>query len=126
MLGCQNAQQGVASSTTVRANPEFPRALGGLNPNEGTTYLMAPIYSKTTSEGFLKSGSVEKVDCEGLKQGYGDFRDEAQEVFPSYEARLAWVWLFPKITLVLCFLHSVLKIGACCRGWLRREVLDRV
>jgi glycosyltransferase involved in cell wall biosynthesis len=31
----------------------------------------------------------------------------------------AWQRLFPKITLMLCFLHSILKIKDCCMGALR-------
>ena len=34
-------------------------------------------------------------------------------------------WLFPKIKLVLCFLHSILKIKKHCAGQLRHQVLDR-
>ena len=39
--------------------------------------------------------------------------------------RQAWRRLFPKITLVLCFLHAVLKIKDRCTGQLRHQVLDR-
>ncbi|MGH9907102.1 MAG: hypothetical protein ACRD8U_16145, partial [Pyrinomonadaceae bacterium] len=38
----------------------------------------------------------------------------------------AWQQLYPRLTLILCFLHGVLKIVERCRGELRREVLDRV
>jgi hypothetical protein len=79
---------------------------------------------------------VEKADAPGLQQGYGEFATEAAEVFPHYQprsvctdgfkaTRLAWRQLFPQITQVLCFLHSILKIKERCRGTLRKEVLDR-
>jgi hypothetical protein len=71
-----------------------------------------------------------------LEEAYGEFATEAQEVFPDYQARSvctdgfkptreAWHRLFPQLTLVLCFLHSILKIKERCRGALRRQVLDR-
>jgi hypothetical protein len=79
---------------------------------------------------------VDKADAPGLQQGYGEFVTEAAQVFPDYQprsvctdgfksTRLAWRQLFPQITLVLCFLHSILKIKERCRGTLRKEVLDR-
>ena len=33
--------------------------------------------------------------------------------------------LFPKITLVLCFLHAILKMKKHCAGQVRHQVLDR-
>jgi hypothetical protein len=39
--------------------------------------------------------------------------------------REAWMNLFSKIVLILCFLHSVLKIKSRCRGELRRELSKR-
>src|SRR5712691_4563797 len=40
-------------------------------------------------------------------------------------SREAWRRLFPTITLVLCFLHSILKIKDRCTVALRHQVLDR-
>lgn len=73
---------------------------------------------------------------ESLKEAYGEFVAEAQAVFADYQARSvctdgfpatreAWRQLFPQLTLVLCFLHSILKLTERCRGALRRQVLDR-
>jgi hypothetical protein len=71
-----------------------------------------------------------------LQAAYGEFKAEATAVFPAYQARSvctdgfqatrdAWHQLFPQLTLVLCFLHSILKLTERCRGALRRQVLDR-
>ncbi|MBI3948863.1 MAG: hypothetical protein HY314_00170 [Acidobacteria bacterium] len=68
--------------------------------------------------------------------GYGEFAAEADDVFPDYQPRSvctdglkatrpAWRRLFPQITLVLCFLHSILKIKDRCTGALRHLVLDK-
>jgi hypothetical protein len=80
---------------------------------------------------------VEQDDTAGLQAGYGEFAQEAKAVFPNYAPRSvctdgwqatreAWRWLFPRIRLVLCYLHSVLKIQARCTGALRQQVLERV
>jgi hypothetical protein len=72
----------------------------------------------------------------GLQQAYGEFKTEATAVFPDYTPRSvctdgfaptrdAWRQLFPRLTLVLCFLHAILKLTERCRGTLRRQVLDR-
>jgi hypothetical protein len=77
-----------------------------------------------------------EATSDSLEEAYGEFVTEAQEVFPDYQARPvctdgfkptreAWRRLFPQLTLVLCFLHSVLKSKERCRGALRRQVLDR-
>jgi hypothetical protein len=71
-----------------------------------------------------------------LQAAYGEFKTEATTVFPAYQARSvctdgfsatrdAWRQLFPHLTLVLCFLHSILKLTERCRGALRTQVLDR-
>jgi transposase-like protein len=39
--------------------------------------------------------------------------------------RLAWQTLFPCTTLLLCFLHGILKFAERCRGHLRYTVLER-
>lgn len=71
-----------------------------------------------------------------LQTAYGEFKAEATAVFPAYQLRSvctdgfqatrdAWRQLFPPVTLVLCFLHAILKLTDRCRGMLRRQVLDR-
>lgn len=73
---------------------------------------------------------------ESLRKAYGEFAAEATAVFADYQVRSvctdgfaptreAWRRLFPTITLVLCFLHSILKIKERCRGAMRRHVLNR-
>lgn len=70
--------------------------------------------------------------AQAFKKAYGEFAREATRVFPDYQpesvctdgwaaTREAWRTLFPRITLILCFLHSILKIrdrsaGASCAG----------
>jgi len=93
----------------------------------------------TTASGgcFLGITVSERDNTEGLQATYGEFASEAKAVFPAYRplsvctddwaaTREAWRLLFPQITLVLCYLHSVIKVAARCTGQLRQEVLTRV
>lgn len=66
------------------------------------------------------------ADEESLSEGYGHFKTEAQNVSPDYApqtvntdgwaaTQLAWQALFPKIAMILCFLHSFIKIRDRCK-----------
>jgi transposase-like protein len=79
---------------------------------------------------------AEQTDSASLQAAYGEFVTEASAVFPTYRVRSvctdgfqatrdAWRRLVPQLILVLCFLHSILKLTERCRGPLRRQVLDR-
>jgi hypothetical protein len=75
---------------------------------------------------FLGVSVAESADAIALKQSYEEFQLEAQQVNPNYcpqsvntdgwdGTQQAWKALFPSITLVLCFLHTVLGIQKLCR-----------
>jgi hypothetical protein len=75
---------------------------------------------------FLGVDIVPSAETADLVKGYGRFRDEALNVNPNYEpetgntdgweqTQAALRILFPRIALVLCFLHSVLDIQKRCR-----------
>ena len=79
---------------------------------------------------------VEAADTVTLEKGYGECAKDAKALEPAYHARSvctdgweatrqAWRGLFPTITLVLCFLHAILKIQKHCAGPLRHQVLDK-
>lgn len=79
---------------------------------------------------------AEQATSAGLQSAYGEFKAEATAVFPTSQLRSvctdgfhatrdAWRQLFPQVTLVLCFLHPILKLTDRCRGTLRRQVLAR-
>src|SRR5262249_54100358 len=86
---------------------------------------------------FLGVSVVAAADTAALETGYGEFAQEARALVPTYQSRSvctdgwhatreAWGRLFPEIKLVLCFLHSVLKIKDRCTGALRHHVLAKV
>ena len=85
---------------------------------------------------FLGVRVVAAADTAALETGYGECAREAQALAPASHPRSvctdgwkatreAWRRLFPTITLVLCFLHAVLKIMDRCRGELRHHVWER-
>jgi hypothetical protein len=122
--------------TTVKDPEKVPPDLVA---DEKLTWVAGEqVYVPTVVGGgcFLGVSVVEAPDSDALSAGYGEFAAAARQLAPDYAphsvctdgwraTREAWQRLFPKITLVLCFLHSILKIGDRCRGALRHEVLDR-
>lgn len=88
---------------------------------------------------FLGVALAETADAAGLGQAYGEFQQEALTHNPDYQpetvntdgwdaTQIAWKSLFPGITLILCFLHSVLAIQQRCRrqGDLFQTVTDKL
>lgn len=122
--------------TTVKRATTMPQDLVA---DEKITWLAgAEVVVPTTVGGGCVLGisvAAQATSAE-LQTAYGEFKTEATTVFPTYQARSvctdgfqatreAWRQLFPRLTLVLCFLHSILKLTERCRGPLRTQVLDR-
>ena len=73
--------------------------------------------------GMALSNTASEVD---LTAAYGRFRDEAADVSADYApetvntdgwkaTQAAWRTLYPKVVLILCFLHGFLKVRDRCR-----------
>ncbi len=86
------------------------------------------MYVATTAAAgcLLGMGVSDTADAVGLTQAYGEFQREAMTLNPDYtpesvntdgweSTQVAWKALFPEITLILCFLHTVLGIQQSCR-----------
>jgi hypothetical protein len=99
------------------------------------------VYVATTvAQGcFLGVGLAAAADTESLTQAYGEFHQEALTLKPDYapntvntdgweSTQKAWQSLFPTVTWVLCFLHTVLGIVQCCRTqpMILRRVCDKL
>lgn len=87
-----------------------------------------PVYIPTTvaQECILGVDIADTADTKALTEGYQTFKTESQRLDPTYSpqtvntdgwpaTKSAWQSLFPKISLILCFLHAFLKIKERCR-----------
>lgn len=74
----------------------------------------------------LGAAVSQSADAEGLTAAYEVFKEEAQQLNPSYKpdsvnvdgwaaTSKAWQTLFPAITIILCFLHAFIKIRGRCK-----------
>jgi hypothetical protein len=122
--------------TTVKSAEQLP---ADLLADEKHTWLSGQRqYVATTVGGgcFLGAEVVAEASTPALQAGYQGFLTEARTVQPDYQpetvctdgwpaTREAWQLLVPTITLILCFLHSILKIEARCRGALRQRLRQR-
>ena len=110
--------------TTVRTGDKLPK---DLVPDEKHTTLNGEkTYIATTAGGECVLGAAMSPNAgeKDLTQAYGQFKSEALNVDPEYQpdsvntdgwtATLnTWLTLFPSVTMILCFLHSFIKIRSC-------------
>ena len=122
--------------TTVKSADKMPPDVVA---DEKVTWLVGAevVVPTTVGGGWVLGISVaEQATSDRLQDAYGEWVSEAKAVFPAYQVRSvctdgfqatrdAWRRLVPTITLVLCYLHAILKIRERCRGTVRRQVLDR-
>ena len=122
--------------TTVKRAERMPE---NLLADEKHTWLCGQrVYvARTVADGCLLGAALcQEASTDSLHAAYGEFVGEAREVAPDYQPRTvctegwhatreAWRLLVPSVQLILCFLHSVLKIEARCRGALRQELRQR-
>ncbi|RMD60326.1 hypothetical protein D6833_09910 [Candidatus Parcubacteria bacterium] len=107
--------------TTLKSADALPAHL--VADEKHTRRQGKPAYIATTAaEGcFLGAEVSEAADTESLTQAYGVFQQEAQAIHEDYmpetvttdgwePTQKAFKALFPKVTLLLCFLHAFLKL----------------
>jgi len=125
--------------STVKQPQRLPKHL--LADEKHTWALGHEVYVPTTVGGgcILGATVTDSASADALEAAYGEFAQEARELAPTYSPKTvctdgwegtqsAWKRLFPRVCLILCFLHSVLKIAERCGRdrELRKLVLDRV
>lgn len=125
--------------TTVKDMDKLPKDL--LADEKHTRFNGEKAYIATTVGGdcVLGASLTLGADQESLTAAYGHFKAEAQNVSPDYEpetvntdgwnaAQSAWRILFTKVTVILCFLHSFIKIRDRCKRMknLYAEIKTRV
>ena len=76
----------------------------------------------TASQGcILGARLVAQISTQDLVEGYGEFQREAHEVEPSWSPKsvcldgfratqASWKQLWPSLSIILCFLHAMLKL----------------
>ena len=112
--------------TTVKDSEIFPPHL--VADEKHSWWLGERIYLAVTAAMgcFLGVAIAESADAEALTQASGEFQQEALQFDPDYQpqsvntdgweaTQTAWKVLFPCITVILCFLHTVLSIQNLCR-----------
>lgn len=112
--------------TTVRDAADLPTHL--IADEKHSWRLGKRVYLSTTVAAgcILGVDVVESADTPALIEGYARFRAEVIAVDPEYRpdtvntdgwehTQAAWQTLFPSITIVLCFLHTVLDLQQRCR-----------
>ena len=131
-LGCNSLV-----GTTVRIPKELPPHLAA--DEHHTHWCGTKGYVAMTAGGgcILGVALTPTADEEQLTNAYEVFRDEAQDVDPTYKPKTvntdgwqatqnAWIRMFTGIVIVLCFLHGFLKIRDRCRKChdLHRRIWD--
>jgi len=112
--------------TTVRQTDKLPADV--LADEKHSRLNGEKVYIATTvaEECVLGVSLALDAGSDSLEEAYGHFKTEAQNVAPDYQpltvntdgwnaTQAAWRRLFPAITLILCFLHSFLKIRDRCK-----------
>ncbi len=125
--------------TTIKDPQKLPQHLVA---DEKHTWLVGKRVDlpTTVAEGcFLGVGFTESASAEALTTGYAEFQTEARLLNPNYDTvtvttdawdgtQQAWLNLFPTVTLVLCFLHDVLKVQKGCLSYrnLRKKLKTKL
>lgn len=112
--------------TTIKDTERLPKDL--LADEKHTCFNGEKAYIATTvgDDCVLGASLTLGADEESLIEAYGHFKTEARNVTPDYEpetvntdgwdaTQSAWRALFTEITVILCFLHSFIKIRDRCK-----------
>ena len=112
--------------TTVKQTENLPQDV--LADEKHTRLNGEKVYVATTvgSDCVLGASVALKADADSLTEAYSHFKTEAQDLAENYQPQTvntdgwqptqsAWQSLFPTITIILCFLHSFIKIRSRCK-----------
>ncbi len=125
--------------STVKQPEQLPAHV--LADEKHTWALGHEVYVATTVGGgcILGATVTDAASADALEAAYGAFAEEARALSPTSSPQTvctdgwegtqsAWRRLFPTVCILLCFLHSVLKIAERCGRdrAMRRLVLGRV
>ncbi len=112
--------------STVKDSCKMPLNLAA---DEKQTYICGKkIYGAMTvgDNCILGAALCSAANAQSLTEAYKIFKNEAKNVNPAYQPKsvnidgwiatqITWQKLFPKINLILCFLHSYLRVKNICK-----------
>lgn len=109
------------AGTTVRSTDNLPRDLLADEKHTSRCGKKQYIAMTVAKECIFGAELTESASEFSLKEAYKVFADEARSVNPEYApesvntdgwlpTQNVWKQLFPKITIILCFLHAFIKI----------------
>ncbi|MFH0917376.1 MAG: hypothetical protein V1912_13155 [bacterium] len=126
--------------STVKSRDKLPDHL--VADEKHTRLKGEKVYVPTTAAAgcILGASAVASASALDLGKGYGDFAAEARELDPEYRPATvctdgweatwnAWWGLFSSIVVLLCYLHSAIKIRDCRKSGderLRFDALTKV
>lgn len=110
--------------TTVKSPEVLPRHIVSDEKHTQLKDKKAYVAATAAHNVFLGAEVSMSASSDALEESYGEFAKEALNVDPEYEpqsvcvdpweaTRKAFATLFPNACIILCFLHSVLKVGRC-------------
>jgi len=126
--------------TTVKQAENLPQDV--LADEKHTRLNGEKVYVATTvgSDCVLGASVALTADADSLTEAYGHFKTEAQDLAENYQPQTvntdgwqptqsAWQSLFPAIAIIVCFLHSFIKIRGRCKRRMKEhfsEICTRV
>lgn len=112
--------------TTIKESEKIPKHV--LADEKHTRFNGNKAYIALTAgqDCILGASITLEADETNLTQAYEHFKTEAQNIDPDYSpetvntdgwssTQLAWLNLFPLITIILCFLHAFINIRSRCK-----------
>jgi hypothetical protein len=119
--------------TTVKQAADLPPPLLAAEKHTGLNGQRHYVATTVGAGCLLGAAVVAEASPEAWQAGYSEFLPEARDLAPTYQpatvctdgwkaTREAWQLLVPTVTLLLCFLPSVLKLEERCRGVLRQQL----
>src|SRR6266478_4552726 len=123
------AEMALGRPAIVGSTVKQPETLPGhVLADEKHTWALGQEVSVPTTVGgggILGATVTDAASADALEAAYGEFAQEACELSPTYSPKTvctdgwegtqsAWRSLFPTVCIILCFLHSVVKIAKRC------------
>src|SRR6266446_5746894 len=128
-LSWYRAEMALGRPTIVGSTVKQPEKLPGhVRADEKHPWALGQEVSVPTTVGggcILGATVTDAASADALEAAYGEFAQEARALSPTYSPQTvctdgwegtqsAWRSLFPTVGIILCFLHSVVKIVKRC------------